>query len=96
MKTLTIQQNNVVTQVTGNIVSDMDGEKVMFSITNGKYYNLGEIGGVIWELIHDPITVQAIIQNLLKQYDVDPLTCEEHVKSFLQMLKEEDLIVIQN
>ena len=23
----------------------MDGEKVMLSIQNGKYYNLGEIGG---------------------------------------------------
>ena len=28
----------------------MDGEKVMLSINNGKYYNLGEIGGDIWEL----------------------------------------------
>ena len=33
----------------GNIVSDMGGEKVMLSIENGKYYNLGEMGGEIWE-----------------------------------------------
>jgi len=33
--------------VEGNIVSNMDGEKVMLSIKNGKYYNLGEIGGFI-------------------------------------------------
>ena len=29
----------------------MGGEKVMLSVKNGKYYNLGEIGGEIWELI---------------------------------------------
>ena len=30
-------------QKEGNVVSDMDGEKVMLSIHNGKYYNLGEV-----------------------------------------------------
>ena len=34
----------------------MDGEKVMLSIEKGKYYNLGLLGGVIWELIESPIT----------------------------------------
>lgn len=37
-----IDVNHVIVQVEGNIVSDMDGEKVMLSIKNGKYYNLGE------------------------------------------------------
>ena len=32
---------SVVSQVEGQIVSDMGGEKVMLSIPNGKYYNLG-------------------------------------------------------
>ena len=45
IKTKQISLQNMVAQIPGNIVSDMGGEKVMMSINNGKYYNLGEIGG---------------------------------------------------
>ena len=44
-----ISLESVVSQVDGQIVSDMGGEKVMLSIHNGKYYNLGGLGGRIWE-----------------------------------------------
>jgi len=43
-----------VVQKPGAIVSEMNGEKVMLSVENGKYYNLGRQGGRIWELIASP------------------------------------------
>lgn len=45
MKEGKINLDHYIVQSEGNIVSDMDGEKVMLSIKNGKYYNLGKIGG---------------------------------------------------
>ena len=45
MEVKQISLQDLVVQIPGNIVSDMGGEKVMMSINNGKYYNLGEIGG---------------------------------------------------
>ena len=39
-----------IVQSEENIVSDMDGEKVMLNVRKGKYYNLGETGE-IWDLI---------------------------------------------
>ncbi|WP_404445255.1 lasso peptide biosynthesis PqqD family chaperone [Sutcliffiella horikoshii] len=89
-----LSQNQVISQVEGNIVSDMDGEKVMFSITNGKYYNLGEIGGVIWDLIENQSTPESIVQELMKQYDVDRELCEDQVMSFMDMLYGEGLISV--
>ncbi|WP_078553430.1 lasso peptide biosynthesis PqqD family chaperone [Bacillus alkalicellulosilyticus] len=83
-----------VVQGQGNIVSDMDGEKVMLSIHNGKYYNLGELGGEIWELIGKETLVSEVIASLLNSYEVDKETCEEQVISFLQMLHQEGLIQI--
>ena len=50
IKNQNISLNQTLSQVKGNIVSDMGGEKVMLSVNNGKYYNLGEIGGDIWDL----------------------------------------------
>ena len=87
--------NSIVTQKEGNIVSDMDGEKVMLSITNGKYYNLGQVGGDIWILINEPISVQQVIEAMQASYDVDANECAEQVTTFLKQLVEEDLIQVQ-
>ena len=79
-------------QKEGNVVSDMDGEKVMLSVHNGKYYNLGEVGGLIWELLDHPKSVKELVDRLTEEYDVNPVECESQVRSFLEMLKKEELI----
>jgi hypothetical protein len=83
-----------VLQGEDNVVSDMDGEKVMLSVHNGKYYNLGEIGGRIWDLMGAPAAVHQIVSVLLTEYTVDRSECEQHVLSFLGQLAEEELIHI--
>ena len=70
-----------ISQKEGNIVSDMDGERVMLSIENGKYYNLGDLGGEIWDLIEKPISMQQLIERLLEQYEVEKSVCEAHVNN---------------
>ena len=87
---------NKVAQMPGNIVSDMDGEKVMLNIENGKYYNLGELGGAIWELIKEPISIDSLIMKLLSEYEVEKRECEKHVISFLKELYSEGLISVVN
>ncbi|MDR6878665.1 lasso peptide biosynthesis PqqD family chaperone [Bacillus sp. 3255] len=79
-------------QEKGNIVSDMDGDKVMMNIHNGKYYNLGQIGGRIWELIAEPASAPEIVAVLMKEYDVEQAVCEEHVGAFLKHLMDEKLV----
>ena len=95
METKQISLQDVVEQIPGNIVSDMGGEKVMMSISNGKYYNLGEIGGSIWTLIEQSISVNDIVMALVANYEVEKEKCEEQVLSFLHQLNEEELISIK-
>lgn len=90
-----ISLHHIVVQGTGNIASDMGGERVMLSIQNGKYYNLGEVGGVIWDLTKNPIPVKLLITTLMSKYEVEQSECEEQVLSFLKHLLEEKLINIQ-
>ncbi|MFZ3171999.1 MAG: lasso peptide biosynthesis PqqD family chaperone [Carboxydocellales bacterium] len=90
-----ISLNHSIVQGKGNIVSDMDTEKVMLSINNGKYYNLGEVGGKIWDLIGVPISVNQLVTNLISEYDVKQNECEQQVISFLERLLQEDLIHIE-
>jgi hypothetical protein len=87
---------DTVIQVKGNIVSDMSGEKVMLSIKNGKYYNLGIVGGEIWEMIQAPTSIEELIYSLTNIFKVDFSECEVHVLKFLDHLLEEGLIEISN
>jgi hypothetical protein len=89
-----ISLNSTIIQSKGNIVSDMDGEKVMMSITNGKYYNLGEIGGIIWDLIKESISINDLISKLMTKFVVGIDECREQVISFLEQLHKEGLICI--
>ncbi|MEI4828877.1 lasso peptide biosynthesis PqqD family chaperone [Bacillus sp. FJAT-53711] len=84
----------LIIQSEGNIVSNMDGEKVMMSIHNGKYYNLGTPGSTIWDLIKTPISINQLITTLMSKYDVEKNECEKQVISFLERLYEEGLIRI--
>ncbi|GAE30038.1 hypothetical protein JCM9152_1433 [Halalkalibacter hemicellulosilyticusJCM 9152] len=85
-----------IVQAKGNVVSDMDGEKVMLNITKGKYYNLGSVGGDIWELLQSPTTIGQVVMKLHEQYDVTEEQCERHVIQFIEKLLKEDLIILNS
>ncbi|MGX1827607.1 lasso peptide biosynthesis PqqD family chaperone [Paenibacillus taichungensis] len=76
----------------GNLVSDMGGEKVMMSIHNGKYYNLGSTGGRIWDLISQERTLTELVEVLASEYEIESDICREQVVQFLEHLTHEGLI----
>ncbi|MBP1990383.1 lasso peptide biosynthesis PqqD family chaperone [Paenibacillus eucommiae] len=87
-----ISLHDCFVQGKGNIVSNMGGEKVMLSIDNGKYYNLGEVGGRIWDMIALPVSASQIVTALMSEYHVGQEECEQQVLSFLELLMKEGLI----
>ncbi len=89
-----ISIDHKVKQGEGNIVSDMGDEKVMLSINNGKYYNLGEMGGEIWDLMKEPLEVKQVVNSLLASFQVERKECEEQVIAFLNHLFDEGLVEI--
>ncbi|MBT2657072.1 lasso peptide biosynthesis PqqD family chaperone [Bacillus sp. ISL-18] len=96
IKNVSITLGDTVRKTEGHITSNMGGEKVMLSIKNGKYYNVGDIGGVIWDLLDDTTSVSELVANLIVDYNVSQIECEEHVVSFLNILLDEELIEIKN
>jgi hypothetical protein len=94
MLTSLLSLNNKVVQTKGHVVSDMDGSKVMLSIEKGKYYSLGQVGGLIWDLMESPTKIQIIIGNLMDRYEVGEEACKEQVLAFIRQLIKEDLVVL--
>ncbi|NOV00220.1 lasso peptide biosynthesis PqqD family chaperone [Paenibacillus planticolens] len=94
IKNESISLQDCVVQGKGNIVSDMGGEKVMLNVQNGKYYNLGEIGGKIWDCMEAPVSIGQLVTTLMLEYDVDQTECQQHVISFIAHMAEEGLVQI--
>jgi hypothetical protein len=94
LKTEKLSLEAIVVQSQGNIVSDMDGEKVMMSIQKGRYYNLGVVGGAIWEGIKSPVSINELIIFLISQFDVEYKECQGQVTPFLELLFSEGLIEV--
>lgn len=90
-----IKLDRTVVQGGDYIVSDMGGEKVMLSVQNGKYYNLGVMGGLIWDLAKEPVEIANVVDVLLQQFEVERELCEEQVLSFLSELAAEGLVQIR-
>ncbi|MEK4065673.1 lasso peptide biosynthesis PqqD family chaperone [Peribacillus sp. FSL R5-0717] len=96
IKNQRVTKNLLYSQSPGNIVSDMDGEKVMLSVQKGKYYNLGKLGGEIWDLMKEPVTIQELVTTLQSQYDVEQTECKEQVTDFINQLLEQGLVKIED
>jgi hypothetical protein len=94
MSSLAIEKTQTIVQSKGFIASSMDGEKVMMSIESGKYYNLGRVGGRIWELVEAPVSVEGLIGGLMKEYEIDREQCEQQVMAFLKQMVEEQLVQV--
>ncbi|OPX87436.1 MAG: Coenzyme PQQ synthesis protein D (PqqD) [Pelotomaculum sp. PtaB.Bin104] len=89
-----ISVDTIVSQATGLVAADMDGEKVMLNIEKGKYYGINGIGSRIWELLEIPHRVREVVDALLKEYKVEEKTCQNDVLAFLNKLYDQGLVNI--
>ncbi len=78
------------------ISSEMDGETVMMSIENGKYYGIDKIGTRIWELLENSHEISELCVVLLEEFEVDRKQCESDVLTFLNDLLKENIITVKN
>ena len=88
-----MNDNTILSRRMGLMTADMNGSAVMMDIMTGKYYNLGEVGGRIWELLEEPMTVAALVQKLTAEYDVSAERCRADILPFLGKLLERGLVV---
>ena len=89
-----IDLETLVRQMKDLFVTEIDGEKVMMHIENGKYYAMNEVGSRIWDLIENPISVEQLIITLYNEYEVERSTCEKAVFDFLESVYNENLIEV--
>jgi hypothetical protein len=73
--------------------TDMDGETVMMSIEQGAYYGINSIGSRVWELLQEPLTLEAICEVIINEYEVEPAQCREDMLEFVGEMLVNNLVV---
>jgi hypothetical protein len=74
---------------------DLAGEAAILNLKNSVYYGLDTVGARIWTLVQEPITVGAVRDAILREYDVEPQQCERDLLDLLRKLAAEGLIEIK-
>lgn len=77
------------------LASEMDGEIVMMSVTQGKYFSIGQSGVAIWGLLDQERTVTELVQLLRERYEVDEETCRREVTRFVELLVQKELVEVR-
>lgn len=88
-----MNDTTILSRREGLMTADMNGSAVMMDVVTGKYYNLGAVGGRIWELLEEPMTLAALVQKLTAEYDVSAKQCRTDILPFLNTLLERGLLV---
>lgn len=88
----TITPSNTVRCSSGQISTEVKGERVMLSLSSGKYYSLNPVGVRVWELIAESILVSALVDRLAEEYAADRTKIEADVIQLLSGLAAAGLV----
>lgn len=87
-----ITDDSVVVAAKDQVSCDLDGEAAVLNLATGTYYGLDRVGATIWQHIQTPATVRDIGAALVTQYDVDAITANSDLVSFLTEMMQEGLV----
>jgi len=75
------------------LFNQIDGEVVMLSIENSKYYGMDKVGSRIWELLENPLTFKELVNILMDEYNVSEDKCTNDTLCFLVKLRDRKLLL---
>jgi hypothetical protein len=82
-------------QVSADLSSNTSGSIVILSLKDGMYYELKEVASRVWSLIQQPTSIQAVLDALLEEYEVEAGRCEADLIALAEDLSKRGLVEIK-
>ena len=79
-------QNRAIVQ------SQIGEEVVMLDMESGFYFGLNSVASVIWGLLADEIGFEALIDQLMAQFNVERSVCEADTQELLEQTLDKNII----
>ena len=74
------------------LAQELDGETVLLDLASESYFSLDAVGTRVWQLLNAGQDMAAIIDTLLKEYEVERETLEHDISELLERLGKAGLI----
>jgi hypothetical protein len=87
-----ISMQTIVVAASDQVSCRLDEETVLLELRNGNYYGLNSVGSVIWEMIQQPRSIEAVCSAVQEQYSVDAEICRRDVLSVIEELETVGLV----
>ena len=73
---------------------ELADEVAILSLRNHTYYALNPVGARVWQLLQQQMTLGALLDTLLSEYDVDAKHLERDLDDLLITLEQQGLVEI--
>ena len=87
-----VNADTIITRGQQHVETVADGEVVLMHIETGRFFTLSGTGRRAWELMAEPVTVDALVAQLVAEYDVDDATCRPEIVELCRQLEAGALI----
>ena len=87
-----VRDATVISRSPSVLTAEVDGEVVMMSIEQGRYFGLDDIGSDIWKCLDTPCSFAELIDRLASVYDADQATIAAVVRDLLSRLAVQDAV----
>lgn len=89
-----ITPDSIVVAAPHQVSSQIDDEAALLNLETGVYYGLDAMGAYLWQCLREPVSVRALQDRLLEDYDVDPAIIKADLHDFLSAMLTAGLITI--
>ena len=76
------------------LFQEVAGEAVLLDLASETYFGLDDVGTRIWQLLHDQVSLRAVYDTLLKEYDVAPARLEDDLLTHVVQLADAGLVIL--
>lgn len=91
-----ITLESTVFAAAGQVSRELEQEILILEVGEGRYYSLEDpVATRIWALLQDPITVAAIHEALVAEFEVDDDVCQSDLLNLLGELRAAGLIELR-
>ncbi|HEX4784354.1 MAG TPA: PqqD family protein [Candidatus Sulfotelmatobacter sp.] len=92
----TISLQTIVVAAPEQVSTRLEDETVLLELKKGMYYGLNAVGTLIWEMVQQPRSLEALYAAVLDQYNVDPETGKRDVLRLIEEMRMAGLVEIRS
>jgi hypothetical protein len=87
--------SNLATKVLANkevLGAELGAELSLLNLKSGMYFTLNGVGASVWRQIQEAKSLAGVKQQLLAEYEVDPVRCEKDLLQLVAKLQSSGLV----